>query len=1160
MTPENSDALDYARHLRDELGGQRLTPAFAKTYSEHVLLRNGQPGLAGWSERDFASRMRDVVALVEAGFTCRDAGDEWQPALKRAGELLEWLNHPETNGESLPLSLLGAACYQLAGYPARAAGLIRQHSSSGAEGAVLRSLLGGDFQAVLDESLAMIAASEAVDATETQRLAFVEFARGLAVVAADLRWGDEARLQAAVGKLGDLQGALAPFLDSYTWLVLRLCAESTAVSVASSLRRQLVKLEEITTDEGSTVLDRYARFAFVKGRSLAWPSQIRGYDRLAKPGSFALCAPTGSGKTAVAEVALLLGLFERGNSGSVGFDIEVSAPLCLYIVPTRALAAEVEAKLSAVLKSVGGPRAVTVTGLYGGTDWGPADVWLTKDEPTVLICTQEKAEALVRFFGYAFLHRLRLVIVDEAHEVRDQANESGSGEFESRALRLENLIGRLRTSLEKQGTRFIAISAVAHEIEKPLAQWISGDTHSEPLRSDYRSTRQLLGRLICAGRKSRIAYDRLDGSPLEFDSEGNEGPFVPNAFPPHPPLAEEMKGVVKGVAPYTLWAALNLAGGGDEGEAKQSVLISLVTQRANFMKWILRLLEEDWAEEELPAYFEEVRIDADRQLWENAEAMCRDYFGEDSLEYRLLQHRIVVHHGKMPGRLPGLLVRLIDRKLVRVVVATSTLSQGVNLPFETVLIPTLRRYPNVIPGREFGNLIGRAGRPGVSTEGQALVLLQASRRQSFNDYRQVLAELESKEEAEASDASGLARLIRSLRRAFQTEQELIQWLESVVPVELPEGEGGDEIEALDVLDGILIANLEESASRLENPSIEEVDELLAQAWSQTFARYSAADEERLRETYLRRGRAVFATVYPDAGDRRRYYKASLPPRDGTRLFDLLPRAVEHLSRGEEYPSWESVDRFKYVEEMIELVGEMPRFALPPQVGSGKTPWRVVLEWWLLPDAESQPTPNQVADWHSFVGNHFSYQFNWALGALVSLITEDAGEGMLSPEDWGETGMPWIVIWIKEMVMWGTLEPVASYLLARGLATTRAEAEERALDYYAFRNEEDGGAPLLHPEAVRNWASSEVASQSKEAGERPPDRIDVALEHDLNASQLKRSWRVLPVARNDQISWTDPAGYVLASCASPPKWRNRYSQSFDFFLEPQSGQVVSREFL
>jgi hypothetical protein len=805
---------------------------------------------------------------------------------------------------------------------------------------------------------------------------------------------------------------------------------------------------------------------------------------------------------------------------------------------------------------------VTVTGLYGGTDWGPADVWLTKDEPTVLICTQEKAEALVRFFGFAFLHRLRLVILDEAHEVQDSSAPEGSSLLDSRSLRLETLVGRLRASLEYRGTRFIAISAVAEEIERELALWISGGEDPDPVRSRYRSTRQLVGRLIARRGKTRIEYDLLDGSSLEFEADASEGPFVPNAFPPIPP-APEMTGALKGTAPIALWAAINLARQRDDGEVPQSVLISIVYQRANFMGWILQLLKEDWAKLDLPAFFEEPTAEEDRELWERALAMCLDYFGEESREYQLLNRGVAVHHGKMPGRLPGLLVRLIERRIVRVVLATSTLSQGVNLPFETVLVPGLARK-DFITGREFGNLIGRAGRPGVSTEGQALVILQADHNSYRRNYRGYLGVISQLSEAvqETAPLSALASLIARIGSGWESEDALIEWLETTAPVDDEEDEK-DDVASLDALDGVLLASIEElTPPDEEQLSPDAAEELLKKAWAQTFAHYASAEEERLRDLYLLRGRALCSTIYPERPQRHRYYKATLPPRDAESLFALLDGAREHLASGEEFANWDPQARFEYVAGTVELVSSMPKFELSPKVGrSATTSWREVLAWWLLPDdAPKHPSPSQVADWHNYVATEFGYRFNWALGSLMSLITDETTEAPLSPEEWDQTGLPWAVLWIKEMIMWGTLEPVGAYLLARGQADTRPEANELASEYFAFRAGADDEVPLLSPEAVRAWAMAQTEARTGDETERPPEQIEAELAREMEEEAATRTWRVLPVERDQALEWRDPAGFLLATSGTPADWRPDFARRYDFFLEPQGGYVVAREFL
>src|SRR3546814_5069494 len=77
----------------------------------------------------------------------------------------------------------------------------------------------------------------------------------------------------------------------------------------------------------------------------------------------------------------------------------------------------------------------------------------------------------------------------------------------------------------------------------------------------------------------------------------------------------------------------------------------------------------------------------------------------------------------MPGLLARRLKTVIDRGYVRVIIATSTLSEGVNIPVHFLLIPSVFRSNGELPLQEFSNLIGRAGRPGVATEGSTLVVL-----------------------------------------------------------------------------------------------------------------------------------------------------------------------------------------------------------------------------------------------------------------------------------------------------------------------------------------------------------------------------------------------------------------------------------------------------
>ncbi len=1153
------------RQLQEELARPRLTVDLARLYSQHVRLRTGQDQLRTFTPGEGVRRLVDAVRLVDASFSARARGDaDWRAALRRAAELLEWLAHPETNREGLPLSLVGAACYHLAGYPARASSLARIRAEE-EDAPLLRLLLQSDFEGLLELAASLAnesrpgspeadaELSEGSDggsratAADLHDLVIGEVSAALGVVAAEFRWGGGRRTTQALAKLRAAASVAMMIADPYEWLLLKLSAETAEASVSASLRTPVGDLARDLGASSGEVFERYVRLAYLNRQIIVWPSQARGLTRLAEGGSFALCTPTGSGKTRIAEVALLEGLF-RGDPSEGG-----APPLCLYIVPTRSLAAEVETRFSRILRQAGGARAITVTGLYGGTDWGPSDDWLLNEEPTVLICTQEKCEALVRFFGAVIVPRLKVVIVDEAHEVQHAESSEALAAFESRSLRLESLVARLRARIPE--ARFIAISAVARNLERPLAGWISGGSDSEAVTSDYRSTRQLVGRLLCRPRGGfRIEYDVLDGERLEVRGLGDEAPYVPEPFAPHPP-ATNFTGAKKGMAPYALWAALQLAGG-DDAASRQSVLISVVEGIANFVGWCVTLLEETWADAELPAFFMEPLQESDeRRLWELALKVTKDLFGRESRELRLLQRGIAVHHGRMPGWLPRLIVELVERRIVRVVIATSTLTQGVNLPFETILIPGLRRQSGRLTPQEFANLIGRAGRPGVATEGQALVLLLDSvgrwqREQANTDYQATINDWIEGASSFVASSSPLASLINLIwtRWPGTDPDEFERWLELTAV-----GEGAAEPDSplapLDVLDGVLVAALEESELGAEDA--------LRRVWSETFARYASAEEERLRRAFIARGRAV-ARQFADREARRRVYQTSLPPRDARQLQDVAPLLLNHVRTGHDYWRWNSATRYRFVETAVDIVSAVARFAPRPTVGRGTASWQDVLRWWLNPsDAPIHPSVAQVGVWHDFVSQEFAYRFAWGASAMTLLgVAPNAGA---TPEAWADAGIPSAALWIKDLVMWGTLEPVAAYLLSRRVADARPDAEALARTYYETSDAREVGDPL-DPRTIRSWAATLQGAPSRERPTEVARRIEARLTRRVTDAEDFRRWRVLPIQRGDQIAWLDVAGYLLAESGLPAGWNQSAAHEYDFILHTAEGVVEAAPYL
>lgn len=1199
MVQPSEETITLVSELVESLVSSGLPPVFARLYSHHTRLRENRPGLMIWGENEAHSRLNDVMRLLEAASVQRQTDDsEWQITVRRAGEILEWLSSTDVNSEEISTRLLTAACYQLAGYPARASGLLRDETDQDNESRILTSLLKGDFVGLLERLSEYwsytftteqdIRRADYANTHElTQTIVVKETASALGLLCSVLRWGNDARIQKALDKLTAVSKVVLHGHNPYSWVLAKLCAEVAATYIENNMRQHLEVLLEDVSETGRAVFERYLRQGFQSGRSMAWPSQVRGIQELTRKQSFALCTPTGSGKTTVAELAILQSLFltEQQSGQPVA-----SNPLIIYLVPSRALATEVEAKLSRVLSQVAAAHEpITVTGLYGGTDWGPTDAWLTADEKTVLICTYEKAEALMKFLGSFFLPRTTLIVVDEAHTIQFSGTKESLQKSENRALRLESLGARLFSYVQHDHCRIVALSAVAAEAEGALARWISRDNDATPIKTFYKSTRQLIGRLECLqGRGFEIRYDLLDGSTLEFSSaESGDSPYVPNPFPPYPPAPGfDQKKFATWVRPYLFWAAMHLAAPDAKGN-QRAVLISISQRISDYAKDFLKFLNVTWSTTQLPNFFREPTDSSLQEIWQRCLLSCADYYTTSSREYRLLTKGIVVHHGRMPGLMARLLVEVIDRKIVSLVMATSTLSEGVNLPFETVLIPSLQRWDANQEGvvnlttSEFNNLVGRAGRPGFGTEGRSLVLVpqvprDAAERSIRTYYVQLVNSLQRRtSETNDGAVSPLAELITYLRQQWRrlrplgNDAEFLRWLESTAPTRenLDTQQRTNVIESLDALDNILLAAIVE-VEQISGGEIDltDLEERLRSIWRQTYAYYASQEQAQMQEYFVHRGRSLKTTIYANYGERRRLYKTSLPPRSGTQLLSQYRTIKEHLATGGNYLSLQDDGQFAYIRDTAQYLSAVDHFRLSNLRGRGRGPetnWEVILRWWLCHQrAPRAPTETQISDWHKVVNNNFYYKFNWGLGSILALAIEEAlGEEVFEPsslENWPRIGLPWIVFWMKELIVWGTLDPVAAYLLARvDRVITRTQAEEQAQIYYRSVEALEPN-DQLNPITIRNWTQQTFPpTEQQRVQARPSREIPVTLLRDFSRAS-KYIWRVIPVEVNNEIHWIDPAGFPLASCQKPQNWQLEYLQKYDFELNSNQ-QLVTSDF-
>ncbi len=214
------------------------------------------------------------------------------------------------------------------------------------------------------------------------------------------------------------------------------------------------------------------------------------------------------------------------------------------------------------------------------------------------------------------------------------------------------------------------------------------------------------------------------------------------------------------------------------------------------------------------------------------------------------------------------------------------------------------------------------------------------------------------------------------------------------------------------------------------------------------------------------------------------------------------------------------------------------------------------------ECQRRPPAKDISRWYDFVYDNFDYRFNWGFSSLLSIAFDEAHGGSLKPltlTDWPATRLPWIAFWIKELIVWGILEPVAAFLMSRRLAWTRQEAETAAQDYYSSTSSVSNPNDLLDPSSIRDWVQNLYSSESRRMHDTQLGRFPVNLLRDF-VNTPKSEFRVLPVEMNGNLVWIDPAGFPLAKSSKPGAWDSSNLRHHDFILQSKEQIVVAHRYL
>lgn len=405
------------------------------------------------------------------------------------------------------------------------------------------------------------------------------------------------------------------------------------------------------------------------------PFQHAGCVALEQGRSVLVAAPTGAGKTIVAEFAVFLAMF---------------APRAkiFYTAPMKALSNQKYTELAAQ---------------YGHSEVGllTGDTNINAQARIVVMTTEVLRNML--YADSPLLTNLAYVVMDEVHYLADRF----------RGAVWEEVIIHL-----PQSVRLISLSATVSNAEE-FGDWLQAvrgdtdvivsETRPVPLEQHVLVRSKLVDLFDSSGA---AATHRVNPELVQLAKAGGDSPH--RGRQQHPRRWEKRPG--------------------GELRADRAEITGILNAR-NLLPAIFFIFSRagcDGAVRQLVRSGIRLTDQAERdEIRLIVEERCRTLRDDDLAVLGYwewldgLQRGVAAHHAGLLPAFKEVVEELFQKKLVRVVFATETLALGINMPARTVVLEKLEKFNGearvpITPG-EYTQLTGRAGRRGIDTEGHAVI-------------------------------------------------------------------------------------------------------------------------------------------------------------------------------------------------------------------------------------------------------------------------------------------------------------------------------------------------------------------------------------------------------------------------------------------------------
>ncbi|WP_226683623.1 DEAD/DEAH box helicase [Sutcliffiella horikoshii] len=536
-----------------------------------------------------------------------------------------------------------------------------------------------------------------------------------------------------------------------------------------------------------------------------FPSQRKALEKgiLLQDNTFSLQMPTSSGKTSLCEIIVYNEVINNKRK-------------ILLLAPFRALASELNHSFRENFSALG----ITVKTLYGGhrpTRDEKAEI----DKVDLLICTPEKFMAIENHIPN--LHtQFSTVICDEGHLLDD----------EHRGLSYELLLAKLKKNNDEQlAKKYIYISAIIPNLDN-INNWLGGNKNTI-IKSSYRPTQLTYGFLIEKGTDQNKTFaleifsekNNLINSSIENILSVNQDYKFRN------PTTNRMNTYnYKTYKSKAVSIALRSLNNGSvaiyspqKGDDGVKGLAEEVIKQIDLLAFLSPKTISNQDEYDISTYFEKI-------------------FGQEYILTKAINYGFAIHHGNLPQFVREIIEMCIREKIIPLVICTSTLAEGVNLPIKTIVLHTIKRFDYnlekkvTIRKRDIKNIVGRAGRAGQETEGIVISV-------NPSEY-QYIKEVINEEQIEPVNGY-LYKIINGITITLRDKRLLLS-------NELIEAQDEEFKRLIDSIDKSIIDSLYEEVTD------ENLAEILKDIISRTFSYYQSdkEDKETLENIYALRAKVI----------------------------------------------------------------------------------------------------------------------------------------------------------------------------------------------------------------------------------------------------------------------------------------------------------------